>query len=311
MPTARALHSAENAVTKAKRALAGAQGELDRATFADARYITTLLSPTDVKRKRFEEAVRNLAEAKRIFEEARTKAAKMRKATNGKPTSKATNGAGRTSNQSARAALQEAITAEKHAKAAVERIRKAIDSSYTQSAAARRKLESAERDLKKAPERDAEAAAQAVAAGKPPPAPTLPKVQAKVTEAENVIEQIRVGREHLEQQRLREAERAHEEAKRQVQTAVDGVLRNDWPLDALLEETARLTERLTVKRLTLRAWATFAKPEERSAIDQALGAVLPATANEGHEFAQHAVVKAVAQMRTALACDSSAPVEKL
>jgi DNA repair exonuclease SbcCD ATPase subunit len=307
MATMRALTSAENAITKAKRAVVGAQGDLDKATFADPRYITTLVSPNDVKRKRFEEAVANLREAQRVLQEARDKAAKLQKATNGKAKA---NGAPRVTRQSARGALQNAIAAEKHAKAGVERIRKAIDSSYTQSAAARRKLESAERDLKKAPERDAEAAAQAVAAGKPPPAPTLPKVQAKVTEAENVIEQIRVGRERLEQ-RQREAERAHEEAKHQVQTAIDDVLRTEWPLAELLDEVARLSERRAVKLLMLRAWSAFATSEERRLIEQAMAAPQPGTVDEEWRFAQHPATLAIAQTRAALAVDASAPIEKL
>jgi hypothetical protein len=237
---------------------------------------------------------------------ARERLAKLRVG-NGKTKA---SGVGRVTKQSARAALQDAIAAEKRAQAAVERIRKAVDGSFTQSAAARRKLESAQAAIDKVGEADAEAAAKAVAAGRTPPASTLVKAQAKVADAESVVEQIGVGRERLEQ-RQREAERAHEEAKHQVQTAIDNVLRAEWPLAELLDEVARLSERRAVKLLTLREWSAFATPDERRLIDQATTTPQPGTLNEGYQFAQHPTTLAIAQTRAALAIDVAAPVGKL
>jgi len=79
----------------------------------------------------------------------------------------------------------------------------------------------------------------------------------------------------------------------------------------LLDEVARLSERRTVKLLTLREWSAFATPDERHLIDQATATPLPGTVNEGYQFAQQATVQAIKQMRAALAADATAPVERL
>jgi hypothetical protein len=301
MPTARALHSAKSAVAKAQRVVVASRAELKKATVCDSRLFA-LLSPTDPKRLKYNAAVRGLAEAERVLTEARDKAAMMRKAANGKANGK--------EKATPRTILANVITAERKVEAAKRRKQAAIDNSYPQSAAARRKLEAAERDLEKAPERDAEAAAQALAAGKPPPPPTLAKAEARVAAAKTEVEQIGVGREHLERQR-REIEREHEDVKRQKQTAIDDVLRAEWPLAGLLDEVARLSERRAVKLLILREWSAFATPDERRLIDQAKAAPQPYTADEGYHFAQHATVLAIKQMRAALAVDSAAPIERL
>jgi|SRR6516225_5255511 len=100
---------------------------------------------------------------------------------------------------------------------------------------------------------------------------------------------------------------------RQVQAAVDAVIRAELSVGELLAETARLTERLVVKRLTLRALSFFetTSAEERRAIQDTITAPLPGMPGEAHQFAQHAVVQTIAEMRAQLAADATAAVEKL
>jgi hypothetical protein len=204
------------------------------------------------------------------------------------------------------------IEDEKRVDRAAARIKAAIDGSYPQSAAARRKLEAAERDLGKVPQRDAEAAAQAVTAGKSPPPPMLAKAEARVAAAKTEVEQIGVGREHLERQ-LREIERERDDARRAKEAVIDEVLRAELgPLTELLDEEARLWERFTAKRLMLRVWSFLATTptEERRVIQEQITRLVPGGLGEIHQFEQHPIMQAIAEKRTQLAADATVVIEE-
>jgi DNA repair exonuclease SbcCD ATPase subunit len=298
MATARALTAAENALREAERRAIAARGALQKASVRDGRLMS-LMPSNDPRRKTFEDASRNCVVADRVAHEARARLERLRSA----------NGGGAPSVKQARLDLAAAIEAAQSVHRAAMKNKAVIDCSYTQSAAARKKLEAAERAVARAGDDDVEAAAQAVAHNRPPPALTLAKAQAKVADAESAVEQIRVGRQRLEQKQG-ELERAHEDARRAVWAAIDNVLRAELPLADLLATNERLTAALTASRLALRMWAHFANSDERRVIQQAITALLPGTFGEGeHHFNGHPVNKAIAEMRAALEADAAAPIE--
>jgi hypothetical protein len=213
----------------------------------------------------------------------------------------------------ARAALAAKIEDEKRVDRAAARIKAAIDGSYAQSAAARRKLERGEAAIKKAAEDDVEAAAKAVAAGRSPPPPTIEIVRGKVREDEEMLERIGVGRQRLEQKKA-EAEHERDDVRRAKEAAIDDVLRAEFgPLAELLDEEAKLWERFTAKRLMLRVWSFLATTptEERRVIQGQITRLVPGGLGETHQFEQHPIMQALAEMRAVLARDSNAPIEKL
>jgi exonuclease VII small subunit len=292
--TAKALHSAERAAEQADRAALHAHEVLRKVTTRDPRTMPFADRLTRIEFEKADAAARN-ADTEAAAAHARV--AKLR-AGNG--------GGGKPSTKQVRLGLAAAVAAEKRAKAAAEKNRAAIDGSFAQSAAARRRLEAAERNVEKVPEDDAEAAAQAVARNRRPPAPTLAKARAKVAEAESIVEQIRTGRERLEQ-RQQQLEVAVANAKRQVEDAVNAVLKAECPVDRLVAEACKLTEPLVAVRIKLRHWHAFATTAEREQIETVLCERLPGM--PGEYYGEHPTSKAITAATTALMADATAEVD--
>jgi hypothetical protein len=296
MATAKAISAAESDCRRLEQLAIKARNMLAKASVRDGRLMAMLPS-RDPKRVAFEKASSEAMAAERQAQEARAKLERLRSA-NG--------GGSKPSVKQARMALEAAIIGEKRARAAAEKNRTAIDNSYTQSAAARRKLEAAERDVEKAPEDDAEAAAKAVAAGRSPPAPTLAKVKAKVADAESAVEAIRTGRQRLEE-RQQQLEVAVANAKRQVEDAANAVLKAECPVERLVAEACKLTEPLVAVRIKLRHWHAFATGAEREQIEMVLRERMPGTPAE--YYGEHPTSNAITAARTALMADATAEVD--
>ena len=288
MVTARAIAAAETDLRKAEQSAIHARGMLQKATVRDGRLMSMLPS-SDPRRRSFEDATRECAIAERQAHEARAKLDRLRSA----------NGGGKPSVKQARLNLATAIEHEKRARSAVKRNAAAMEKAADEARTARAQLEHAEAGAEEA---KAETTAAAMA-----------KARSKLTAAEDVAQAAANMRAKLEQ-KAAELDRAAEDAGRKVQAAVDAVIRAELSVGELLAETARLTERLVVKRLTLRALSFFetTSAEERRAIqDTIITAPLPGMPGEAHQFAQHAVVQTIAEMRAQLAADATAAVEKL
>jgi len=287
MVTARAIAAAETDLRKAEQSAIHARGMLQKATVRDGRLMSMLPS-SDPRRRSFEDATRECAIAERQAHEARAKLDRLRSA----------NGGGKPSVKQARLNLATAIEHEKRARSAVKRNAAAMEKAADEARTARAQLEHAEAGAEEA---KAETTAAAMA-----------KARSKLTAAEDVAQAAANMRAKLEQ-KAAELDRAAEDAGRQLQAAVDGVMRAELPLAELLDESARLAERLTVKRLVLRALSFFptATAEERRVVQEAITMLLPGVPGEGHQFEQHAAVMAIKQMRAALATDSTAAIEKL
>jgi chromosome segregation ATPase len=287
MVTTRAIAAAGTDLRKAEQAAIHARTALQKASIRDGRLMS-LMPSNDPRRRSFEDATRDCAIAERQAHEARARLDRLRSA----------NGGGKPNVKQARLNLATAIEHEKHARGAVRRNVAAMEKAADEARTARAQLEHAEAGAEQA---KGETTAVAMA-----------KARSKLTAAEDAAQAAQNLRAKLEQ-KAAELERAADDATREVQAAVDAVIRAELPLAELLDESARLAERLTVKRLVLRALSFFptATAEERRVVQEAITMLLPGVPGEGHQFEQHAVLTAVADMRAALASDATAPIEKL
>jgi hypothetical protein len=287
MVTARAIAAAETDLRKAEQAAIHARTALQKASVRDGRLMS-LMPSNDPRRKTFEDATRDCAIAERQAHEARAKLERLRSA----------NGGGKPNVKQARLDLATAIQDDRRAKSAVKRIAAEREKAADERRAARSQLEHAEASAEQA---KGETTAAAMA-----------KARSKLTAAQDA-DQAAQNKEAKLDQKAAEAAHASDHTARRVQSCVDAVTRAELPLAELLDESARLAERLTVKRLVLRALSFFptATAEERRVVQEAITMLLPGVPGEGHQFEQHAVMTAIAQMRTQLASDSTAPIERL
>jgi hypothetical protein len=297
MVTARAIAAAETDLRKAEQAAIHARTALQKASIRDGRLMS-LMPSNDPRRRSFEDATRDCAIAERQAHEARAKLERLRSA----------NGGGKPSVKVARAALEAAITAAKRATSAAERNKAAIEQGRDASIAATKRIEAAERKVEQAGEDDIAAAAKAVAAGKLPPPPGMEKARAKVREAEEARERIRVGRQRLEEKQ-RELDRVAANAKAAVESAIGGVLRAEVPLEQLIQQVSTLADQLAAAQLVLIHCRTFVDAQERELINSVLRERLPGMLSELVQYPEHPVTKRINALRQALAADATAEVD--
>jgi len=287
MATTRVINAAEREAEQAKKAALFAHKALDAVTTRDRR---TMSFAPDQERLAFEKAdvaARN-ADAKAAA--ARERLAKLR-AGNGSSS--------KLSVKQARLILATAIVNEKRARSAMERNAAAIEKANGEARRARSQLEDAEAGVEQA--KTATTAA------------VMAKARSKLAAAQDTPQAAENIRVKLEQ-RAGELDRAAADAMRVKESAVDDVWRAEIGFAEEVEEVARLTERLIVKKLRLRALSFFptATAEERRVIHEAITIPQPGMIGENeHQFAQHPILKKIAEMRAALAADATAPIERL
>jgi hypothetical protein len=297
MVTARAIAAAETDLRKAEQAAIHARGMLQKATVRDGRLMSMLPS-ADPRRKAFEKASSEVMTTERVAQEARAKLDRLRSANaGGKPNVKA-----------ARLALEAAIAAEKRARSAVHKNREAAEQGLDASIAATKRIEAAERKVEQAGEDDIDAAVKAVAAGRLPPAPGLEKARAKVQEAEEARDRIRVGRQRLEERQV-EFDGVATNAKAAVESAINGVLRAEVPLEQMIQQVSTLTDQLAAAQLVLIHWRTFVDTQEKELINAVLRERLPGMLGELVQYPEHPVTKRINALRQALASDATAEVD--
>jgi hypothetical protein len=295
--SARAIASAETDLRKAEQAAIHARTALQKASVRDGRLMS-LMPSNDPRRKTFEEASRNAVVAERAAQECRGRLERLRSA----------NGGGKPNVKQARMTLEAAILAAKRATSAAQKNRAAIEQGLDASIAATKRIEAAERKVEQAGEDDIDAAAKAVAAGRLPPAPGLEKARAKVQEAEEARERIRVGRQRLEE-RQAEFDGVAANAKAAVESAINGVLRAEVPLEQLMAQVSTLTDQLAAAQLVLLHWRSFVDAQEKEQVNAVLRERLPGMLGELVQYPEHPVTQRINALRQALAADASAEVD--
>jgi hypothetical protein len=236
--TAKSMHAAERHVEICERAALAARSAVLRASTRDGRLMGMLAS-NDPRRIAYEKATAASFEAERKATAARERVEQLRRASIPKP-----------SVQETRAELKAAIANELKTRRAIARHETAIETSRSMLTAAEDRLSAATAAIERAKQSDANAVAKAAASSGKAPASVLPKVRAAEESARDQLEAARAARRALEDKRA-EIERAHETAKRKVETCINGVLRCELPIAKLIDRCAADHATLVSRRLVL------------------------------------------------------------